>query len=254
MVLDQPAAGPVPTQDAAAHAAAGADGQQLQDADGAPLTIPLPMVQVIRHCQQSVQAHLLHTVLGLPADEPHVQHQPILSVDDLTVAGMRYTMQDAQTLVHLSYLVMPEQQEKHRLIFRDRVWALVSDPVSSRAAMALSLFILVCICATTLAYSYESLPEAPRTQTGADVLDMIETVSSITFTVEYGLRLLTCPDLRRFLMSPLNLVDLLAIVPFYIELLLRSTMSCALRFVCCCSSECFLVTLHAWSQTGLGAR
>lgn len=40
------------------------------------------------------------------------------------------------------------------------------------------------------------------------------------FTVEYCLRLFAAPRKFRFALKPLNLVDLMAIVPFYLELLL----------------------------------
>ncbi len=45
------------------------------------------------------------------------------------------------------------------------------------------------------------------------------------FTFEYLARLLCCPNLWRFARSLSNLIDLVAILPFYIELMVRGTSS-----------------------------
>lgn len=40
------------------------------------------------------------------------------------------------------------------------------------------------------------------------------------FTVEYCLRMFAAPKKLKFMFKPLNLVDLLAVLPFYLELIL----------------------------------
>ena len=47
-----------------------------------------------------------------------------------------------------------------------------------------------------------------------------EAFSSITFTLEYGLRWCTCDDKLDFTFQPLNMVDILTFAPFYVEALL----------------------------------
>ncbi|KGL92709.1 Potassium voltage-gated channel subfamily V member 2, partial [Charadrius vociferus] len=53
------------------------------------------------------------------------------------------------------------------------------------------------------------------------VLEHIETLCIAFFTLEYLLRLVSTPDLRRFASSALNAVDLIAILPLYLQLLLE---------------------------------
>ena len=208
---------------------------QVAQALGPPtdptFAVPLPMVQLIRHLHQTTQLNMLHTVLALPVDGPQHEHKLMFNVDDMTVADMRRCPHSAQTLAYSAAMIPPEKQVERQLSFRERIHALVSDPTSSRIALLLSVFIMLCICATTLAYCYESMPDVPADQATADVLQMIEMVTSIVFTVEYGIRLLTCANLRKFLLSPLNLIDFLAIVPFYVTVILNTAVGALLSRV-----------------------
>ena len=51
-------------------------------------------------------------------------------------------------------------------------------------------------------------------------LQIIEYICVTFFTVEYSLRFLCSPKKIRFLKNPVNLVDLLAIIPCYFDLIL----------------------------------
>ena len=55
------------------------------------------------------------------------------------------------------------------------------------------------------------------------VWNAIETVCIIAFSIEYVLRLFGSPDRVRFVKGALNIVDLIAILPFYIELAVSAT-------------------------------
>ncbi|ABO99180.1 VIC family transporter: potassium ion channel, partial [Ostreococcus lucimarinus CCE9901] len=53
----------------------------------------------------------------------------------------------------------------------------------------------------------------------------IELFSVIMFTIEYVLRSLCCPNYRKFVRQPLNVVDLCAILPFYLEAIFPLSVS-----------------------------
>jgi hypothetical protein len=53
------------------------------------------------------------------------------------------------------------------------------------------------------------------------VLKRIGLVCQILFTVEYGLKLATAPRRVAFVKAPANVVDLLAILPFWLELIVQ---------------------------------
>ena len=64
------------------------------------------------------------------------------------------------------------------------------------------------------------LPKKAREKTvPKKILTILDYVCSIWFTVEFIARLLFCPDRVLFFKTMLNIIDLLAIVPFYVQIL-----------------------------------
>lgn len=54
---------------------------------------------------------------------------------------------------------------------------------------------------------------------GTMVFEMIDAICVLWFTFELLLRLLSCPSIVEFIKTPLNIIDILSIVPFYIEVI-----------------------------------
>ncbi len=120
--------------------------------------------------------------------------------------------------------------------FRRRVYETLEkarddDPLSS----AFDVFIIVVILANMAAVVLESFPALG--QRYADAFRAFEVASVAVFSMEHLLRLWTCDYLRpdspklvavgRFLISPIGLIDLAAVLPFYLPLLIPMD----LRFV-----------------------
>ena len=107
--------------------------------------------------------------------------------------------------------------ENMPLSIRERIWALFNDPGSSRAASLIAIIIMALIGISCTTFCLETLPElrgVPKS-----VWDMIETICVIIFTVEFVFRIGSCPNLKKFCFELLNIIDFVAIVPFYIELM-----------------------------------
>ncbi|XP_004838510.1 potassium voltage-gated channel subfamily V member 2 [Heterocephalus glaber] len=128
------------------------------------------------------------------------------------------------------------QAEEAEELFRDmrfcgpqrrRLWNLMEKPFSSVAAKAMgvasNLFVLVSVVALAL-NTVEEMQHQAEQGTGGNpqpILEHVEMLCMSFFTLEFLLRLFSTPDLRRFARSALNLVDLVAILPLYLQLLLE---------------------------------
>lgn len=128
-----------------------------------------------------------------------------------------------------------EMEDESEELFRDmsygpqrrRIWNLMEKPFSSVTAKAMavasSFFVLISIVAMTLntveEMQHYGRPGAPP---GRPYLEHVETLCIAFFTLEYILRLVSTPDPRRFVRSMLNAVDLIAIFPLYLQLVLES--------------------------------
>jgi hypothetical protein len=203
---------------------------QSEQPEVGPFRIPLPMIEVVRYFRPVVKKHLLHTVLKLPCDTPHLEHTPILSMGNLATNQLVDLPVSPEDLATQAFVNLPHKgaAKRHSSSLRRRIHLAASDPSSSLLAKLLSLLIMLAILASTIAYCYESMPDVPSSLAERRALVNIERVTTIIFTVEYVLRLLTCDNVYRFVFSLLNVVDVFAILPFYIELILRALAGCAL--------------------------
>ncbi|KAL5267613.1 hypothetical protein ACHWQZ_G004603 [Mnemiopsis leidyi] len=113
-----------------------------------------------------------------------------------------------------------------------KLWQLFDEPQSSAPARALGYFDQIVIFMAVICQCLESLPaireaESPdqnfwgiMTVSAAKTIIMsVERVSIIWFTLDFIMRIVTCPDKHQFVKSLLNWFDLLAVIPFYLELM-----------------------------------
>lgn len=100
------------------------------------------------------------------------------------------------------------------MTIREVVWLTFEDPQFSALAYWLSLVVLAIIMVSSLTIVLEAEPGMGESA----ALHGIEVASVCVFTTEFILRLMSTPDYGMFAVGVLNYVDLLAILPFYIEL------------------------------------
>ncbi|KAL7076528.1 hypothetical protein ACQ4LE_004822 [Meloidogyne hapla] len=130
--------------------------------------------------------------------------------------------------------------------FRRRMWTFLERPGSSMQAKVFELSSTMFVMISVLGLSFGTIPDfqvleyvSSGNQTillpnGTEIIQediepiriehpifvFTERVCIAFFTIEYLLRLFAAPRKLRFALKPLNLVDLLAIMPFYLELML----------------------------------
>ncbi|XP_026168391.1 potassium voltage-gated channel subfamily V member 2 [Mastacembelus armatus] len=104
--------------------------------------------------------------------------------------------------------------------YRKALWDLMENPYSSMSAKAFavfsSLFVLISIVAMTL----NTVKELRQyTLAGKTYMEWIEICSILFFTSEYFLRLVTTANVKHFVKSALNFVDVVAVMPYFVQIL-----------------------------------
>eukprot|EP00892_Ulva_mutabilis_P008185 jgi/Ulvmu1/5739/UM245_0007.1 len=188
------------------------------------MPIPMPIVSVVRHMHVPARRGLLDAMLRLGPDSSQFASYSAtfcFPSPDGKLHRLLRTSQPPQALVQSMEVVAAQivKPVAVRATLRERVYTLLSDPMSSRAARAVSAVILSGICVSTGAYCYETMPGVPRGPVEAARLQVVEVAMVALFTVEYAARFACCPHLRRFLTSPMNSIDVLSVLPYYVSLL-----------------------------------
>ncbi|XP_056629257.1 potassium voltage-gated channel subfamily C member 4 [Triplophysa dalaica] len=136
-------------------------------------------------------------------------------------------------------------------VWQPKIWALFEDPYSSRAARIIAFvslfFILVSItnfCLETHEAFYELhnrtdvVTEGNKTVTNIvrvvetkPVLTLVEGFCVVWFTFEFLVRIICCPNKILFIKNTLNIIDFVAILPFYLEMSLSGLTSKAAKDV-----------------------
>ncbi|XDV21438.1 hypothetical protein PO909_026535 [Leuciscus waleckii] len=127
-------------------------------------------------------------------------------------------------------VVIEEDEEAFDSMFlgemRRSLWNFVENPFSSvpakLMAVASSMFVLVSLVTMTLSTVEEMENMASTNQfSGKTFGEFVETLCITFFTTEYLLRLVSTPDICCFVKSILNAVDLLAILPQFLQFVLE---------------------------------
>ncbi|XP_035378054.1 potassium voltage-gated channel subfamily C member 4 isoform X1 [Electrophorus electricus] len=130
-------------------------------------------------------------------------------------------------------------------VWQPKIWALFEDPYSSRAARIIafvSLFFILVSITNFCLETHEAFNELQnRTSVISDgnitkvtftlevvtkpVLTLVEGICVVWFTFEFLVRIICCPNKLLFIKNLLNIIDFVAILPFYLEMSLSGLSS-----------------------------
>jgi len=93
------------------------------------------------------------------------------------------------------------------------------DPQSSSMAYAFSTMVMMCIVISTVTLCLETLPVYDNDDSKRDLF-IVETFCICIFTFEYVTRVTLAYNRLQFVVQAMNIIDLIAIVPYFVTLLI----------------------------------
>lgn len=172
-----------------------------------------------------------------------------LLADELYFYGVyQYISED----IKKTKLAVPTALKKKQIVpsrkCQKEVWKIYEIPDSSAIARLVNLFSLLVIICSAIILFIDTLPAfrssksvtpssnftlisaknstdeenfiSPKT---AKIISIVEASCIAWFTFELLVRFIVSPEKRKFFLRPLNVIDLIAIVPFYVSLFISSS-------------------------------
>lgn len=99
--------------------------------------------------------------------------------------------------------------------WRKWVFQTLSYPETNSLAVYISIFMIGIVLLSSTSFVIETVDDM-NTPFNQAVFSAIEIFAIVCFTSDYGLRLLCCPNVWKFVKDPMNIIDLAAIVPYFV--------------------------------------
>ena len=107
------------------------------------------------------------------------------------------------------------------LTIREKFWQFLEEPTSSIPARIYGMISILLIVASTilqLAVTEPDIKEVRTNKLQTDVWSQTELGMNAFFLLEYVLRILSCPNRKTFIFEFQNVIDILAVLPYFLTL------------------------------------
>ena len=134
----------------------------------------------------------------------------------------------------LTYQIWTGQNQSCIISCRKKLWKFLEEPSSSNFASFFAILSFLLISVSVFLSCSLTIPEIEKSRNPDLLRDpwaITELGLNVFFALEYFLRFITTPHVIRFLVSPLNLIDLLAFFPYFVVFILDPTKISSLSFL-----------------------
>jgi len=111
--------------------------------------------------------------------------------------------------------------------WRHWLWSTIEYPWTNNLAQFLAIFSLSMVILSTITFIISTADELQTDEKGqiafptiVTIIEWVDNFVIVFFSIEYLARLVLCPNKIKFLKDPMNIIDITAIIPFYLSLLL----------------------------------
>ncbi|XP_062513117.1 potassium voltage-gated channel subfamily A member 7-like [Corticium candelabrum] len=113
-----------------------------------------------------------------------------------------------------------EESDCQRPLILRQIWNLFDSPNSSTAASVVAVWSLFVIAVSVATFCIETIPSVrdPPSYRHCGPFFIIESLCISWFTIELLCRFISCPNKLKFIKSFLNIIDLVAILPYFMTL------------------------------------
>lgn len=102
---------------------------------------------------------------------------------------------------------------------RNILWNVVENPYSSPQAKAFSVLSNLLVLFSIVAMTLNTVEELQQYRINNRThMEWVEIITIVFFTFEYIIRLVTTPNIKVFVKSGLNFVDMVAVIPYFIQI------------------------------------
>ncbi|XP_057679031.1 potassium voltage-gated channel subfamily F member 1-like [Corythoichthys intestinalis] len=152
-------------------------------------------------------------------------------LDECCKSNLREVEDELEEIAEKVRTILVDREGDPRAMGWQRIqtclWRLMEKPESSVPAHIIAILSFVFILVSSVVMCVSTIPDLQVEDEEGNLMDnptleCIETVCIGWFTIEYILRLVSSPNKVKFVLAFMNVVDFMAIMPFFVVLLLTS--------------------------------
>ena len=170
--------------------------------------------------------------------------RPIEVPEDIFLEEIEFYMLGPETIREYKEkegFIIEQEKDLPKIEWQRRVWLLCEEPDSSIFAKVFAVISVICILISIINFCMETVPAFERPNclnvtrdngitykmlpNYTDVFFILESICVTWFTMEFILRIISCPNKLLFCKNIMNIFDVLAILPYFITLITISTAS-----------------------------